>query len=54
MGYRNGQTLFMEKYVAPIAASSIAGPTEARGALRGLFDVTIDDDLWDQNTWEQA
>ncbi len=20
----------------------------------GLFDVTIDDDLWDQNTWEQA
>ena len=54
MGYRNGQTLFMEKYVAPIAASSIAGPTEARGTLRGLFDVTIDDDLWDQNTWEQA
>ena len=54
MGKRIGQTLWMEKQVAPIAASSIAGPAEAKGALRGLFDETIEDDLWDQKSWEQA
>lgn len=54
MGQRKGQTLWMERRIAPIATASVAGPMEAQGALRGLFDVTIDDDLWDQDSWEQA
>lgn len=34
--------------------AALQGLPKREGALRGLFDVTIDDDLWDQNTWEQA
>lgn len=54
MGKRNGQTMILDSRIAPIAAASIAGPAEARGQLRGLFDHTIEDDLWDQKSWEMA
>lgn len=54
MGKRNGQTMILDSRIAPIAAASIAGPAEARGQLRGLFDHTIQDDLWDQKSWEMA
>ncbi len=54
MGYRKGQTIFFEQTIAPIATGCVASSMEAEGALKGLFDIVIEDDLWGQETWEQA
>lgn len=34
--------------------ASIVGPKEAQGPLSKYFDQTLDDEFWDEKTWEKA
>ena len=48
------QTVILENPPSIIATSSIVGPKEAEGPLGGYFDVTTEDELWEEETWEKA
>jgi stage V sporulation protein AD len=36
------------------ATASIVGPKEGKGPLAAHFDLTVDDELWGEKTWEKA
>ncbi len=52
---RAGQRTFIYHSRPAIrAAAAIVGPKEGEGPLGADFDLVIDDDLLDMDTWEQA
>ena len=48
------QTVNLENPPSIIGASSTVGPKEAEGPLGSYFDVKVDDELWEEETWEKA
>lgn len=48
------QTVILENPPSIIATSSTVGPKEAEGPLGEYFDVTTEDELWEEETWEKA
>ena len=51
---RGKQSIAFEKAPYIVSRASIAGKKEAEGPLGDLFDVTGNDDLFGENTWETA
>lgn len=55
MSSRKGrQTLVFDTMPCIAAAASVAGKKESEGPLGKLFDVTLDDDIWGEKSWERA
>lgn len=52
--HRGKQTVILENPPSIIGASSTVGPKEAQGPLGSYFDVKVDDELWEEETWEKA
>ncbi|NLI89647.1 MAG: stage V sporulation protein AD [Epulopiscium sp.] len=48
------QTVILDNPPSIIATSSTVGPKEASGPLGEYFDVTTEDELWGEDTWEKA
>jgi len=48
------QTVILENPPSIIGASSTVGPKEAQGPLGSYFNVKVDDELWEEETWEKA
>lgn len=48
------QTIQFETPPIIAAAASIVGPKEGKGPLSTYFDVTLEDELWGEETWEKA
>lgn len=48
------QTVILENPPSIIATSSIVGPKEGEGPLGEYFDLTTEDELWEEETWEKA
>ena len=48
------QTVILENPPSIIGASSTVGPKEAQGPLGDYFDVKVEDELWEEETWEKA
>ncbi|HIW58107.1 MAG TPA: stage V sporulation protein AD [Firmicutes bacterium] len=48
------QTVKFENRVPIISTATIAGPKETEGPLSDYFDVKLDDDMWDEDSWEKA
>ena len=48
------QTIKFLNPPAIISTGSIVGPKEGQGPLADYFDVTLQDDLFGQNSWEMA
>lgn len=55
MGKHTGkQTVILENPPSIISTFSTVGPKEAEGPLSSYFDVKIEDELWEEETWEKA
>ena len=55
MSSRKGkQTFILDSKPHIAATASIVGKKEGEGPLRNGFDVTLDDDIWGEKTWEKA
>ena len=37
-----------------ISSASITGPSEGEGPLASYFDLTIEDEMWGEKSWEKA
>ncbi len=48
------QTIIFKKDIAITANASIGGKKESKGPLGNLFDITLDDDSWGEDTWEKS
>lgn len=48
------QTVKFDNPPSIIQTASIAGPREGNGPLARYFDEIINDELWDEKTWEKA
>ena len=48
------QTILFENPPTILETASIVGPKEAGGPLAKYFDKTLDDEFWDEPTWEKA
>ena len=48
------QSLQFEKAPYILSHGSVVGKKEGEGPLGNLFDVVGEDDLFDQETWEEA
>ena len=51
---KNGRTFNIEGSVIIKDIFTIAGPKEGEGPLKDKFDMTIDDDLWGEDSWEKS
>lgn len=55
MASRKGkQTFILDSKPQISAAASIAGKKESEGPLGRVFDVTLEDDMWGEKTWEKS
>lgn len=55
MSSRKGkQTFILDSRPQIAATASIVGKKEGEGPLRNGFDITLDDDIWGEKTWEKA
>lgn len=48
------QTIKLQNPPSIIATGSIVGPKEGEGPLASYFDITLDDDLFDEDSWEKS
>lgn len=48
------QTVQLHRPPTISATASIVGPKEGKGPLANYFDMTLDDELWGEKSWEMA
>ena len=48
------QTIKFDKLISIIETASIVGPKESNGPLADYFDKCLEDEFWDEKTWEKA
>jgi len=48
------QTVKLQKPPTITATASIVGPKEGKGPLASFFDLTLEDELWGEKSWEMA
>lgn len=48
------QTVKMENPPSIISTATIVGPKEGDGPLKDYFDLILQDDLWEQESWEKS
>ncbi|RKD34702.1 stage V sporulation protein AD [Thermohalobacter berrensis] len=48
------QTVKFQNPPSIISTASIVGPKEGEGPLKEYFDIILEDDLYDQDSWEKA
>ena len=48
------QSLVFDTPINIVSASSIVGPKEAQGPLAKYFDKCLEDEFWQEKTWEKA
>lgn len=48
------QTVMFSNPPSIISTASIVGPKEGQGPLKEYFDIVLDDDLYNQKTWEKC
>ena len=48
------QTIKLDNPISIIETSSIVGPKEANGPLAHYFDKCLEDEFWNEQTWEKA
>ena len=48
------QSIIFETPINIISAASIVGPKESEGPLSKYFDKCLDDEFWQEKTWEKA
>lgn len=55
MGSRMGKrTMIFDKRPAITETASVVGKKESEGPLGSLFDITLSDDKWGEDTWEKS
>ena len=47
-------TIQLKNKVYILGATSIVGPKESNGPLAKYFDICLEDEFWDETTWEKA
>ena len=48
------QTLKSDNPVTILETASIVGPKEAQGPMADYFDKCLEDEFWEEKTWEKA
>ena len=48
------QTLMFDNPITILETASIVGPKEAEGPLASYFDKCLEDEFWQEKTWEKA
>ncbi len=48
------QTVFFDNPITIASSASIVGPKEADGPMSKYFDKCLDDEFWQEKTWEKA
>ncbi len=48
------QTIKFDKQISILETASIVGPKEANGPLADYFDKCLEDEFWNEKTWEKA
>ena len=48
------QTIVLDNKISIINTASIVGPKEANGPLSSYFDKCLEDEFWNEKTWEKA
>ena len=48
------QTIQFDNPITITSAASIVGPKEAGGPIAKYFDKCLDDEFWQEKTWEKA
>ena len=48
------QTLKLDNKISILNTGSIVGPKEAAGPIAKYFDKCLDDEFWDEKSWEKA
>ena len=48
------QSLIFDTPINIISAASIVGPKEAEGPMAKYFDKCLEDEFWNEKTWEKA
>ena len=48
------QTIKFDNKITVLETASIVGPKESNGPMAKYFDKCLDDEFWDEKTWEKA
>ena len=48
------QTLKFDNPITILETSSIVGPKESEGPMADFFDKCLEDEFWEEKTWEKA
>ena len=52
---KSGRSMFIyEKMPSIISSFAVVGTKEGKGPIGNSFDMVLDDDRFDENTWEKA